>query len=225
MKLSLLYCTQTKNKQELTEKYGKFNILNSERLDEVDVYSKIENKKTLPTVYSAWIKKNDGITVLTHDDLLIKDKFWLEKLNKALEKYDVVGLAGGSKVVIKPPCLWHLMCPKETYRGSVAHVAPNGRDTFMTNFGEQGRVLILDGIFLAFNSKKIREAGANFDTTNPCIAHFYDIDFSLTCNKLKLKLGTVNIDTVHYSPGLKKYTDEWYAGQSWFMQKYLDGKY
>lgn len=225
MKPTLFYCTQTKSSEELKQKYGKFNILNSVNLDKVNLCSKQENKTSLPKVYDAWLKENDGIVIFAHDDLLIRDKKWLDKLNKALEAYDVVGLAGASQAVIKPPCLWHIMCPRDTYRGTVTHVATNGKDTFVTNFGKQGRVLILDGIFLAFNSKKIKEAGAYFDTTNPCVAHFYDIDFSLTCNKHKLKLGTVDIDTVHFSPGLKKYTEEWYAGQAWFMQKYNDGKY
>lgn len=225
MKPSLFYCTQTKNKKELVQKYGKFNILNSAGLDQVNVYSKTENSTSLPKVYSNWVKENDGVVIFTHDDLCIKDEQWLSKLNTALTKYDVVGLAGGSQAVVRPPCLWHIMCPRESFRGTVAHVAANGKDTFVTNFGKQGRVLILDGLFLAFNSKKIKEAGAYFDTSNPCIAHFYDIDFSLTCNKHKLKLGTVDIDTVHFSPGLKSFTDEWQAGQAWFMQKYNDGKY
>jgi hypothetical protein len=225
MKTTLLFCSKTKNEQELTEKYGKYNILKSSRIGEVTVQAKFNNTASLPVVYNFFLSSNTENVVCAHDDLLIRDPNWLEKLSKALEIYDIVGLAGASGAVVKPPCLWHLMCPRESFRGTVTHVAENGTDTFVTNFGKQGRVLILDGIFLAFNCKKIKEAGAYFDTTNPCIAHFYDIDFCLTCNKQKLKLGTVNIDAVHCSPGLKKYTDEWYAGQSWFLQKYTDGKY
>lgn len=225
MKPSLYFCSQSKNEAELKQKYGSFNILNSVDLKKVNVTGKFENRVSLPKVYSNWVKENDGVVIFTHDDLLIRDKFWLKKLKEALSVYDVVGLAGASQAVVKPPCLWHIMCPRDSYRGTVYHVAPNGKDTYVTNFGKQGRVLILDGLFLAFNSKKIKEAGAYFDTSNPCIAHFYDIDFSLTCNKHKLKLGTVDIDTVHFSPGLKSFTEEWQSGQAWFMQKYNDGKY
>ena len=86
-------------------------------------------------------------------------------------------------------------------------------------------MLILDGLFLAFKAKTLLDTSTWFDETNPCVAHFYDIDFSLTCNKNKLKLGTADIDVVHNSHGLKRYTDEWLAGQAWFMQKFADGKY
>jgi len=94
-----------------------------------------------------------------------------------------------------------------------------------TNFGTSGRVLILDGLFLAFNPKKISEAGVRFDETCPAKFHFYDIDFSLQCNKAKLKLGTAEIEVVHSSPGLKSFTDEWLAGQKWFLDKANTGKY
>lgn len=228
MNITLVFCTQAENKTELKKKYEKFCILNSVLPGNIKLAPVFSNKKTLPKIYNSFIetlKDTDEVLVLVHDDLLIKDKDWVKKLEKALTEYDVVGLAGASNPIIRSPCLWHIMCPRDTFRGAVGHVKDDGKNTFVTNFGKQGRVLILDGLFLAFKPRLISNAGVEFDETNPCVAHFYDIDFSLTCNKNKLKLGTTNIEVFHNSPGLKSFTDEWLNGELWFKQKYTDGKY
>lgn len=225
MKIVLIFASQSKNGDDLKQKYGKYCILNSEGIDEVTCLGLYNNTESLAKLYNPFINEEECITVLAHDDLLIRDKNWIEKTGEALEKYDVVGLAGGSEAKITPPCLWHLMCPKETHRGCVSHVNENRKGTFVTNFGKQGRVLLLDGLFLAFKAKKIFEAGVRFDETNPAKFHFYDIDFCMDCNSKKLKLGTTYIDAVHNSHGLRNYTEEWKSGQAWFMQKFADGKY
>ena len=224
-KIILAFCSQTSSEKELNDRYGKYHVLKSARLDEVTPLGAYKNTTPLPKMYNLWINNGDYITVLVHDDVLIRDPKWIEKVQEGLEKYDVIGLAGGNNPAITQPCLWHIMCPQNTHSGKVSHVNDDGKGTFVTYFGKHGRTLILDGLFLAFKNNKIKQAGVKFDESNPCIAHFYDIDFSLTCNRNKLKLGTVDIDVVHNSHGLRSYTDEWLSGQAWFMQKVADGKY
>lgn len=243
MKVHLVACSQH---VDLHNKIGKYNILASGlggMVPELDptkytltvVYN---NTKPLPQVYNKMVEhfattrtseygySDEDILVLVHDDVWIDERWTLfDKLVKALEQYDIVGLAGGSDAAIRQPCLWHIMCPRETHRGSVSHVNFADNSTYVTNFGPQGRVLILDGLFLAFKPKKIFDLGIKFDETVPCIAHFYDIDFSLTCNKHQLKLGTTNIKVVHSSPGLRSYTKEWLEGQDWFLNKFNRGEY
>lgn len=225
MNITIVYASQAQNRTELEKKYGKYCITNSVRFAEVSHQGVYNNTQSLPIVYNSYINNKDNVIVLAHDDVYIRDPKWIEKLNSALEKYDVIGLAGASNAKIAEPCLWHIMCPKETHRGRVSHVNDGGKGTFVTNFGSHGRVLILDGLFLAFKSKKIFDAGAKFDESNPAKFHFYDIDFSLACNAKKLKLGTADIDVVHNSHGLRSFTDEWLSGQAWFKQKVADGKY
>lgn len=221
----LVFTSQAKNKEKLEERYGEYCITKSSRLEEITVIGKYGNNISLAKNYNQYILDRDYIVVFAHDDLLIRDKKWLEKLHTGLEKYDVVGLAGAASATINRPCLWHIMSSPDTHKGRVSHVSQNGKDTFVTNFGAHGRVLMLDGVFLAFNSKKIYDASVRFDEKNPAGFHFYDIDFSLTCNSKKLKLATVDIDAVHNSHGLRKFTDEWLTGQEWFMQNSADGKY
>ena len=224
-KTVVVFCSQTSNEKELNERYGKYHILNTPRINEVECIKIFSNTKSLPKKYNEWIKNEDYNIVLVHDDVLINDKEWLEKIDDNLKKYDVIGLAGASSAKISEPCLWHLMSPREDHKGKVSHVSDSGKGTFVTYFGKHGRVLILDGLFLAFNSKRIYDASAFFDESNPCVAHFYDIDFSLTCKSKKLKLGTVDINAIHNSHGLRSFTDEWLSGQVWFLDKVKNGKY
>jgi hypothetical protein len=228
MNVYIGFCTTATSYTEL-QKRSKFTIVNSEGLNAVKATSSAFNNKTaISRVYNSFIntyKDEDCILVLTHDDVLITDKEWVNKLHQALDRYDVIGLAGGVNPKIQAPALWHLMCAKEDLKGDVSHVDFSNNSTFTTHFGKNGRVALLDGLFLAFNPKKLFQAGVSFDETCPSKFHFYDLDFSLQCNKAKLKLSTTNIRVTHASPGLKNYTDEFMLGQDWFINKARAGKY
>ncbi len=228
MTIYLSYCSQYLNIITLSEQKGKYCIINSIDYDKVHARCYFNNKEKLTKRYNEQIKNlsnEDCILVLVHDDVVITDKDWINKLHIGLEKYDVVGLAGTSEASIRQPCLWHIMGPRDKHTGAVNHVNFADNSTYATYFGKPGRALILDGLFLAFNPKKVFKAGALFDETNPCVAHFYDIDFSLTCNKHKLKLGTINIQATHSSPGLKDFTKDWQEGEQWFLNKFNRGGY
>ena len=175
MKPLIVSCSQANTEAELRQRYNKYHILNSARLSDAGITVKYGNKSSLAKVYNNYITTFDreAVLVLTHDDVCITDNDWIEKLEQSLEKYDVVGLAGGSSAKITEPCLWHLMCPRDTLKGRVSHVYEGTNDTFVTHFGNQGRVLILDGLFLAFKAKTLLDTSTWFDETNPCVAHFY----------------------------------------------------
>jgi len=227
MNVFLGFCSSSDSKESCLKRLGDYCIYNSEGWSDItEVQPLLNNKDSIAKQYNKLIRTystQDCILVLAHDDVLITDRNWILKLHQAIEKYDVVGLAGGSNPSIRQPCLWHIMCPRDTHSGTVGHHIDN--KTFKTHFGKNCRVLMLDGLFLAFNPKKLFEAGVKFDETCPAKFHFYDIDFSLACNKAKLKLGTINIDVVHASPGLKNYTKEWLEGQDWFLNKFNRGDY
>ena len=226
MNINLAYCSTKSDTYSIVEG-SRFNILKSTNLPSL-VHGFFNNTISLAKRYNeciSYYKNTDQILVLAHDDLQITDKDWQLKLTKGLEKYDVVGLAGGNNAKMQKPVLWHLMCPREELSGACYHVDANGKDVFRTYFGKHGRVLLLDGVFLAFNPKKIFEAGVQFDESCPSAFHFYDIDFSLTCNKMKLKLGTIDLNAVHSSPGLKAFTPDWLGGQDWLLKKFSDGGY
>ena len=136
-----------------------------------------------------------------------------------LKQYDVVGVAGGINPKIVEKNLWHWMMPKDSYRGIAGH-SMDDQSMYVTSFGPTpSRVAILDGVFLALDSKKIYNSKARFD--NNFKWHHYDIDFSLTCNYNKLKLGVWPILIQHDSPGLWNIDDiEWNRSNQYFIKKW-----
>lgn len=194
--------------------------------DAISYSIKTNNRDSLAKVYNKEIENpynKNKILVFVHDDVIIEELFLMEKLNEAMEQFDIVGLAGiKAPITIKEPCLWHLMGPPSQYSGFVTHfVEQDLNKRFSTSFGASPeRVILLDGLFLAINTEKILEKGVRFDENSPARFHFYDIDFCLTSNKMKLKNGTWPIFVTHRSHGLKSADNEFMLGQKWFLNKW-----
>tara|TARA_B110000495_G_scaffold73649_1_gene63024 strand:+ start:2161 stop:2862 length:702 start_codon:yes stop_codon:yes gene_type:complete len=188
-----------------------------------------KNKKGLSQVYNECItKKNEDkhdIVVFCHDDLYIDDSKIRGKLYKSMfvDGYDIVGLAGAStcKIDHDEASLWHHMSDRSSWTGTVFH--PYGKDTtqiMSTTYGPTPqRCLLLDGVFLAINIKKIRLAKWKFNTD--FMFHHYDLAGCIDANSKKLKLGTCMIHAVHDSPGLTSTDDpEWQISHKKFLAQY-----
>ena len=165
------------------------------------------------------ISEGYDTVILMHDDVQMDDWGWSDKLEEAFKEYDVVGLAGAKQAEIKPPALWHLMAKQEDWSGAVAHPA-NDKQIFMTNFGPMPqRCIMLDGLFLAIKVSSLKDE-IRFDEELPAIAHHYDLDFCLTCNKYKLKLTTWPIWVIHKSPGLDEKDQMFDKSERYFITKW-----
>lgn len=179
-----------------------------------------ENFNPLSTVYNKLLKfarQEDEVdcVVFIHDDVTLMENP-IPKLEKLFDTYDVVGVAGASKIELKSPALWHLMGGNNLH-GEVYH-ALNGQ-IHPTNFGPYPHsVVMIDGVFMALNTKAIRES--SFDEENPSKWHMYDLNFSLDCVMKKLKIGVGDIAIIHESPGLRSFTDDWIEGEKYFLNKY-----
>lgn len=191
-----------------------------------DAVIRINNKEPIYKHYNTVLEMAreelyDAV-VLCHDDIDIQDSNWKDKVKRGLEEYDIIGLAGAKAIHMRKPVLWHLMSEPESWSGAVAHPHSEG-GTFVTAFGPAPRrCLLLDGLFLAINVKKLTD-DIVFDEQNPAPFHFYDLDFCLTGNKHKLKLGTWPIWCLHESPGLENATPDFDTGQEWFLKKWSEG--
>jgi GT2 family glycosyltransferase len=178
------------------------------------------NKEGLPKIYNKFITeeyKNHKI-IFVHDDVLIEDLFFEEKIKLAFEKYDIVGLAGCKKCKITSPVpAWHLMCDQQDAIGEVAH--SKDKKHWTTVFGlTDSRALILDGLFLAVDINKLLETGTKFDEN--FTFHHYDISFCLRANQNKLRMGVYPIKVTHFGLGDSMRTQEWVESAKKFKSLY-----
>jgi GT2 family glycosyltransferase len=185
-----------------------------------------ENRVGLPKVYNSALAQagpRDAI-LFVHDDLWLDDPRWLDKLQVALKRYDVVGLAGNRRRVPGQHA-WlftevmgeQAMLDAPYLSGSVAH-GQDRQNSRMSLFGPSpARCELVDGLFIALRNDVARDFGIQFDERFEF--HFYDMDFCRTARAAGLSMGTWPITVVHQSvgkfsgeawqKGLKIYRDKW----------------
>lgn len=188
----------------------------------VSVHYEENNTKSLQQCYNNFIndaqKNNIDIALFVHDDVFINTRDLYSLASEAADQYTVFGVAGATTCKVGEPALWHLMSNRQDQRGCVAH---GNRDLYTyTSFGPiPSRCLVIDGVFIGINIKKLPE-NVRFDESYPSKFHYYDLDFSLECNRNHVTIGVVDIPIIHSSPGLTNPDKQFYDGQSYFIKKW-----
>ncbi len=210
--------TTTKGKKEKTALYESVKI----NYYQLPIHYEENNTKSLQLCYNKFLedarRNSIDIAVIVHDDVFINCSDLLDRLARASKMYTVFGLAGAISCKISDPALWHLMSERKDHRGCVAH---GTREHYSyTSFGPlPSRCLLIDGVFIGVNINNL-PTKVKFDESYPSKFHFYDLDFSLECNKNNVKIGVVDIPIIHQSPGLTKPNNEFYEGQRYFIKKW-----
>jgi hypothetical protein len=182
-----------------------------------------ENTEGLSKIYNKFINESYAgkYVIFVHDDVLIEDLFFEEKLNIAFEKYDIIGLAGSKKCDLSKPPAWHLMSDRQDHCGEVAH--SHDKKVWTTCFGPtDSRVLVMDGLFMAVNVSSAMKVGLRFDERFNF--HHYDITFCLRANRNKLKMGVTPIRVIHFGLGDSMNTPEWHTSAELFKEYYENFK-
>lgn len=194
------------------------------------------NSSGLSKVYNDYLQSSNNteiigdIVVFMHDDLEIHDQFFVEKLVKAHEIYDIVGLAGAvsQKYTNDKPSVWHLCREKtEDARGIVSHFMPKGFNNSANAhynsayFGPTpSPVKVIDGLFMSVNVRTIREKLKDVELfDNSFDFHHYDMAMAINADKHNISMGVWPIFCVHH--GLGEFdTPEWKKSHQTFIQKY-----
>ena len=193
--------------------------------ENVDVTIKTDNKIGLCQVYNEILDtegdKYDAI-IFAHDDITIDSVNFVDRILTSLQTYDIVGVAGGSKIKMGTPILWHLMTDRNTHSGIVFHPHHEIKSFDVpTVFGPRPKeVAVLDGVFLAVNPKSLFEKEVKFDN-NITGFHHYDIKFSVDCKLAGLTLGTTDINITHQSPGLDVF-DTSFKDSEKYMKEFFE---
>lgn len=140
------------------------------------------NKKGLGEVYAAELTAGEAdYTIFLHDDVWLLDENLLEIIHAELSVADIIGVAGTrrrhnrqpawlfSKVSTGGGFVWD----HPNLSGSVGH-GDLERHEF-TSYGAIGlRCKLLDGVFIALKTDRVKQSGVNF--SDQFAFHFYDMD-------------------------------------------------
>lgn len=180
------------------------------------------NSKPLALHYNASIDAVDeGIIIFCHDDVDLGAISLIPSLGAALDRFDLVGVAGNQRSWPGQFCWW--LSPNGIdfdypfLSGAISHGLPESSQP--VNFGPTPMpVLMLDGVFIAVNINRLKSSNLRFDQR--FAFHFYDSDFCKSAQLQGLSMGTWPLPLVHASGGdianssfheaLVLFKDKWY---------------
>ena len=190
-----------------------------------------KNNRPLGVCYNEVIDSADPQTILVflHDDLSIDDWYVEQRLEQALDVFDVVGVAGNRRCQRHQETWWMLPSSlvegkrildrwdHEFLSGAIAHgQAPYARPSL---YGAcPSRVALLDGVFLAARAGRLQHSGVRFD---PRLAfHHYDLDFCRSASAAGLRIGTWPIALTHASRGESVHSPAWAESVEIYLRKW-----
>jgi GT2 family glycosyltransferase len=184
------------------------------------------NTTGLPAVYNTAIdesRSDPGILIFCHDDLMLCDYFWVDRLLQAFREFQIVGLCGNRRRLPRQPS-WRYLDERftsdtfENFSGVVGHGEGLPKLTQLSIYGPPGvEVKLLDGMLLAVRSESLLSTELRFDPQFGF--HFYDLDFCRQAELRGLKMGTCAMSVVHGSAG-RLGTPVWAAAYQTYLRKY-----
>ncbi|MCL2020820.1 MAG: glycosyltransferase family protein [Betaproteobacteria bacterium] len=160
----------------------------------------IYDARSLAEGYNRSLKRARGnIVVFPHDDILILDPDFAQKISQRLQDFDILGFVGTRRVIAEN--WWHAGFPWSS--GAVAHIYNNklhlnawNTDPWPVVDNIQG----IDGLCIMARREAVEEIG--FDETTFDGFHLYDLDFSFSAWQAGKKLGVCcDIPLIHTSVG------------------------
>jgi GT2 family glycosyltransferase len=167
---------------------------------------------------------DEDIIILCHDDLQIlstKPQFIASLVKCAYSETGIVGPAGTTN--LGEDAVWWQQGRWQAgfHRGQVKHFIPSETkdsptiDT--THYGPHGRVVALDGLFLAAR----KEVWDHIELQKPKYFEgkwdFYDIHYTTKAHLLGYKNFTIPLDMIHHSGGELVGRDSWHKNREAFI--------
>jgi len=179
----------------------------------------IDDARSLAEGYNRGLAKSRGdLLIFSHDDVDIFSPDLPNRLAKHLSNFDIVGLAGTSRL-IGPDWVW--AGPPFIF-GQVCSPHPSGRLSVNIMGAPRpvvGNIQAIDGLFMAARRSvfsKISFDAATFDGF-----FLYDLDFSYSAFSSGLKIAVANdICAFHASPG--NFKEAWNVYAEKFHLKWLN---
>jgi len=180
------------------------------------------NSKPLALHYNLAIEAVDeGILIFCHDDVHLGNVSLIPAIEAALDRFDLVGVAGNQRSWPGQFCWW--LSPNGIdfdypfLSGAISHGLPES--SHPVNFGPTPKpVFMLDGVFIAANINRLKYSNLRFDQR--FAFHLYDSDFCKSAQMQGLSMCTWPLSLVHASgvdianasfhQALVLFKDKWY---------------
>jgi len=183
-----------------------------------------DNRQPLAEVYNQAIEEADpaSLLVFCHDDVWLGEASLLQPLEQALQRFDLVGVAG-NRHLLPGHSTWCLNPRDGSFDltnlvGAIRHGSPQ-HSTLSAYGPSPAEASLLDGVFLAARAGVLQQAGVRFD---PDLAfHFYDLDLCRTALVAGLRLGVWPLPLIHASAGNISNTS-WQAALALYRHKWKD---
>lgn len=192
------------------------------------------NTNTLGHHFNRVIERSlddDCMMVFIHDDVLLVDWYWPYRLYDAIQKFNIVGMAGSTRRWPNQGAWGFLGFDENGQRvgipdttvasGFVAHgetAWPPNRGFAYFGHPEQP-VVLMDGLLLATHSSVFR-TGLRFDPQFGY--HMFDLDFCRSAEKLGLTMGTAALAVMHRGLGTGYGSDEYWADYEKYCAKWQE---
>lgn len=193
--------------------------------NKVSCHIRYENTDGLPALYNKAIQEiKSDILVFLHDDVWLDDPQLLSKLATGLETFDIIGVAGNTRILKYQPA-WifsqivygKFIRDNDNLSGSIVHGEPPDNANKVTFGRSPAQCELLDGVLLAASRRTLLLSEVAFDNTFKF--DFYDMDFCRKSRQSGLRLGTWPIDIIHKSRG-KFGTERWQEGYKAYLAKW-----
>jgi tetratricopeptide (TPR) repeat protein len=200
--------------QRLERMRGNFEWALGERAREFIV---ITDARSLCEGYQRGLERSrHDLVVFSHDDVELLSPRALDNLERALQRCDIVGLAG-SRLVNGPAVTW---AGHPHIHGWIAYPAPGNRwraSVFSLASGLIQGMQSIDGLFFAARRESAARIG--FDAATFDGFHFYDLDFSYRAHLEGLALAVcTDAVAIHASEG--RFDETWRVYADRFRRKY-----
>lgn len=185
------------------------------------------NTQGLPALYNQVIKESiedPALLIFAHDDLHILDYFWINRIKEGLAHFDVIGIAGNRRRIPEQPA-WCFIDTNFTFDNpeNLSGVIGHGHGFPPSNLSVFGptrqKVLLLDGLLLAAESKTLLDNNLMFDEIFKF--HFYDLDFCRQAETNNVSCGTYDVSLIHESAGCFG-SEEWKVSYQKYLEKWQD---
>lgn len=186
---------------------------------------RFENTTGLSQIYNQHLSDVHcpDVLLFVHDDIWLDDSAWLEKVLLALKRFDVVGVAGNTRILPHQPA-WlfsaivdgKFVWDSGHLSGTVGH-GQLQKGQHSVYGATPAYCKLLDGAFVAIRSAEVRRSRVFFD--EQFNFHFYDMDFCRSACRAGLSLGTWPVELTHQSSGAFG-NPGWQAGHELYFKKW-----